>query len=86
MDTATEKNEIYEMVDEAMLREIAGTVGRRLAENYGTHISGVSALLNDEGVQLHLHAEGPFRDIRMQFVEDHVPVATLFDDVDDAEL
>jgi hypothetical protein len=83
---ATTKNELYSLVDEAMLREIADTVGRRLARDYGSCIQGVTSLLNAEGVQLRIHAVGPYRDIRMQFIDDPMPVRTLFADVDDAEL
>jgi hypothetical protein len=86
MEAIVKNQELYEIVDAAMLREIASSVGRKLATDYVSQIQGISTVLGDEGVQLRIHVEGTFRDIQMQFVEEYVPVRTLFDDVNDSEL
>ena len=83
---AITQTDLQGMVDDALLREIADTVGRRLAHEYCSQIQGVTSVLSSEGVHLRIRAGGPFRDIRMQFVEDHTPVRALFDDVNDDEL
>jgi len=83
---AKKKEELDAMVDEAMLREIADTVGRQLAQDYAANIRGVSHVLSDEGVALHIHAAGPFQDIQMQFVPKRPAVHDIFADVNDDEL
>lgn len=83
---AKEKDNMYNLVDAAILREIANSVGRRLARDYGTHIEGVTTILNEEGVELRLHTDGVYRDIEMKFTSDTNAMRDIFADVSDDEL
>ena len=82
----TDKNDIHELVDEVMLREIADTVGRQMAKDYASNIEGVTSVLNDEGVELHISTTGPYRDIKMQFVSPEPVGYSALHICDDSEL
>lgn len=79
------QDEFGVLVSQAILHEIANTVGRKLASAYAAGVSGISHESVGSDVQFRLHATGPYRDITMRFAEP-VSVCAGFDDVEDHEL
>jgi len=63
---ANKEVHLEDLIDEAALREIAGSVGRTLASQYGSNIENITAAVDGGGVELRLKASG-FRDILMKF-------------------
>jgi hypothetical protein len=79
------QNDFGILVSQAMLRELANTLGRKLALAYAANVNGITQEPVGNDLQLRLHVDGPYRDITMRFAEP-IPVYAGFDDVEDHEL
>ena len=79
------QNDFGILVSQAMLRELASTLGKKLAQAYAANVKGITQEPVGKDLQLRLHVTGPYRDITMRFAEP-IPVCAGFDDVDDREL
>jgi len=76
------KEKLRELVEEAMLRELAESMGKELAKEYGSNLEGITTTLVRDGVELNLHSRG-FEDIHVKFAK---PSMELIHDGNDDEL